>query len=70
MSIESNDELGFLFSSCLGALFACVSAIDNLATTVANATFNSIYAATVAWFPGLAFLLAGGLCLIPMSLLG
>ncbi|MCI4388206.1 hypothetical protein PGIGA_G00083040 [Pangasianodon gigas] len=53
-----------------GALFACVSAIDNLTTTAATAAFNSIYAATVAWFPGFAFLLAGGFCLIPMSLLG
>ncbi|XP_017345535.1 solute carrier family 46 member 3 [Ictalurus punctatus] len=53
-----------------GALFACVTAIDNLTTTMANAAFNSIYAATVTWFPGFAFLLAGGLCLIPIILLG
>ncbi|TSX58295.1 Sortilin-related receptor [Bagarius yarrelli] len=53
-----------------GALFACVTASDNLTTAVANAAFNSVYAATVAWFPGFSFLLAGGLCLIPMTLLG
>ncbi|KAF7701165.1 solute carrier family 46 member 3 [Silurus meridionalis] len=53
-----------------GALFACVTAIDNVTTTVATAAFNSIYAATVGWFSGFAFLLAGVLCLIPMSLLG
>ncbi|KAG7322421.1 hypothetical protein KOW79_013767 [Hemibagrus wyckioides] len=53
-----------------GALFACVTAIDNLTTTVATAVFNSIYAATVSWFSGFAFILAGGFCLIPMSLLG
>ncbi|KAK3521993.1 hypothetical protein QTP70_020604 [Hemibagrus guttatus] len=52
-----------------GALFACVTAIDNLTTTVATAAFNSIYSATLSWFPGFPFILAGGFCLIPMSLL-
>ncbi|XP_062870075.1 lysosomal proton-coupled steroid conjugate and bile acid symporter SLC46A3 [Trichomycterus rosablanca] len=53
-----------------GALFACVASVDNLTGTVASAAFNSIYAKTVGWFPGFTFLLAGGLCLIPISLLG
>ncbi|XP_060752302.1 lysosomal proton-coupled steroid conjugate and bile acid symporter SLC46A3 [Tachysurus vachellii] len=53
-----------------GALFACVTAMDNLTTTVANATFNVIYGATLSWFPGFSFLLAGAFCLIPISLLG
>ncbi|KAF5896555.1 solute carrier family 46 member 3-like, partial [Clarias magur] len=53
-----------------GALFACVTALDNLTTTLARTAFNSVYAATVAWFPGFSFLLAGGFCFIPISLLG
>lgn len=65
-------DLTLIFSLCFfkGALFACVTAIDNITTTAANAAFNSIYAATLAWFPGFVFLLAGGFCVIPISLLG
>ncbi|XP_066507776.1 lysosomal proton-coupled steroid conjugate and bile acid symporter SLC46A3 [Hoplias malabaricus] len=53
-----------------GALFACVAFVDNLCTNLANAAFNSVYSLTVAWFPGFVFLLAAGICLIPISLLG
>nr|XP_023661138.1 solute carrier family 46 member 3-like [Paramormyrops kingsleyae]XP_023661139.1 solute carrier family 46 member 3-like [Paramormyrops kingsleyae] len=53
-----------------GALFACVACLENLSSNVAFAVFNSLYAATVAWFPGFSFLLAGGLCLLPVALLG
>ncbi|XP_076876272.1 lysosomal proton-coupled steroid conjugate and bile acid symporter SLC46A3 [Brachyhypopomus gauderio] len=53
-----------------GALFACLAFSDNLSTNVASAAFSSIYGSTVAWFPGFTFLLAAGLCLIPLGLLG
>ncbi|KAJ8412520.1 hypothetical protein AAFF_G00128560 [Aldrovandia affinis] len=53
-----------------GALFACVAFLESLSSNVAFAVFSSLYAATVAWFPGFCFLLAAGLCLIPMALLG
>ncbi|KAG9351768.1 hypothetical protein JZ751_023019 [Albula glossodonta] len=52
-----------------GALFACVAFLESLSSNVAFAVFSSLYAATVAWFPGFCFLLAAGLCLIPMALL-
>lgn len=52
-----------------GALFACVAFIENLTSTVASASFSSIYAATVMWYPGFVFLLGAGLCIIPISLL-
>ncbi|MBN3289792.1 S46A3 protein, partial [Polypterus senegalus] len=60
---------GCVSSSEQGALFACIAVLENITTTVAVATFNSIYAATVSWFPGFVFLLAAGLCLIPMCLM-
>ncbi|XP_072515390.1 lysosomal proton-coupled steroid conjugate and bile acid symporter SLC46A3 [Salminus brasiliensis] len=53
-----------------GALFACVAVIDSLSTNLASAAFDSVYSTTVAWYPGFAFLLAAGLCIIPMGLLG
>lgn len=53
-----------------GALFACVSCLDSLTSSVAVAVFNSVYAATVSWFPGFAFLLAAGLFAIPLTFLG
>ncbi|KAG9348459.1 hypothetical protein JZ751_002194 [Albula glossodonta] len=53
-----------------GALFACVAFMEMLSTSVAFITFSGIYAATVAWFPGFCFLVAAGLCLIPMAVIG
>ncbi|XP_054611263.1 solute carrier family 46 member 3 [Dunckerocampus dactyliophorus] len=53
-----------------GALFACLSFVEVLTANVSGAVFNSLYAATVAWYPGFSFLLSAGLCLIPMLLLG
>lgn len=53
-----------------GALFACVAFMENLSSNVSAAVFSRIYADTVAWCPGFVFLLAAGLCLIPISLLG
>ncbi|XP_036381082.1 solute carrier family 46 member 3 [Megalops cyprinoides] len=53
-----------------GALFACVAFLESLSSNVAFAVFSSLYAATVAWYSGFCFLLAAGLCLIPMALLG
>lgn len=53
-----------------GALFACVSCLDSLTSNVAVAVFNSVYAATVGWFPGFTFLLAAGLFAIPVTFLG
>ncbi|XP_040908249.1 solute carrier family 46 member 3 [Toxotes jaculatrix] len=53
-----------------GALFALLSFLDSLTTNVSVAVFNSVYAATVAWYPGFIFLLAAGLCAIPLFVLG
>ncbi|XP_041864608.1 solute carrier family 46 member 3 [Melanotaenia boesemani] len=53
-----------------GALFACLSFLESLTNNVSSAVFNSIYAATVAWYPGFVFLLSAGLCAIPLSVLG
>lgn len=53
-----------------GALFACLSFLESLTNNVAGAVFSSIYAATVAWYPGFVFLLSAGLCSIPMFVVG
>ncbi|XP_035521905.1 solute carrier family 46 member 3 [Morone saxatilis] len=53
-----------------GALFACLSFMDSLTYNVSSAVFNSVYAVTVAWYPGFIFLLSAGLCVIPLSILG
>ncbi|XP_035483105.1 solute carrier family 46 member 3 [Scophthalmus maximus] len=53
-----------------GALFACLSFLESLTYNVSTATFNSVYAATVAWYPGFSFLLAAGLCVVPLFVLG
>ncbi|XP_033864489.3 lysosomal proton-coupled steroid conjugate and bile acid symporter SLC46A3 isoform X1 [Acipenser ruthenus] len=53
-----------------GALFACIAFVENLSGTVSFAVFNSIYAATVSSFSGFSFLLAAGLSLIPLGLMG
>ncbi|KAM4619851.1 lysosomal proton-coupled steroid conjugate and bile acid symporter SLC46A3 [Polymixia lowei] len=53
-----------------GALFACVAFLESLSSNVAVAVFSTIYATTVAWYPGFIFLLAAGLCLVPMAFLG
>lgn len=53
-----------------GALFACISCMESITSTVSFAVFNSIYAATVAWYSGFVFLLSAGLCTIPSILIG
>ncbi|XP_029375193.1 solute carrier family 46 member 3 [Echeneis naucrates] len=53
-----------------GALFACLSFLDSLTNNVSTAVFNSIYAATVSWYPGFIFLLSAGLCAIPLFIVG
>lgn len=53
-----------------GALFACISCMESITSTVSMAAFNSIYAATVAWYSGFVFLVAAGLCIIPAVLIG
>ncbi|KAM8835013.1 lysosomal proton-coupled steroid conjugate and bile acid symporter SLC46A3 [Synchiropus picturatus] len=53
-----------------GALFACLSFLESLMTNVSTAVFNSVYAATVSFFPGFIFLLSAGLCVVPLLLLG
>lgn len=53
-----------------GALFACLSFLESLTSNSASAVFNSVYAATVAWYPGFVFLLSAGLCAIPLFFLG
>ncbi|XP_068187510.1 lysosomal proton-coupled steroid conjugate and bile acid symporter SLC46A3 [Antennarius striatus] len=53
-----------------GALFACVSFLENLTSNISNAIFNSVYSATVAWYPGFVFALSAGLCAVPLFALG
>nr|XP_061801222.1 lysosomal proton-coupled steroid conjugate and bile acid symporter SLC46A3 [Nerophis lumbriciformis] len=53
-----------------GALFALLSFTDVLTANVSVAVFNTLYATTVSWYPGLAFLLGAGLCAIPTIFLG
>ncbi|KAM6447579.1 lysosomal proton-coupled steroid conjugate and bile acid symporter SLC46A3 [Liasis olivaceus] len=52
-----------------GALFACIASLEVATGTISLAVFNSIYAMTVAWFPGFTFLLSAGFCIIPLSLM-
>ncbi|XP_029626229.1 solute carrier family 46 member 3 [Salmo trutta] len=52
-----------------GALFACLACLDSVSISVAIAVFNSLYAATVTWYPGFCFLLSAGLCVIPLAML-
>ncbi|KAK2881987.1 lysosomal proton-coupled steroid conjugate and bile acid symporter SLC46A3 [Channa argus] len=53
-----------------GALFACLSFLDSLTNNISTAVFNSVYASTVAWYPGFVFLLSAGFCVIPLFVLG
>ncbi|XP_037655733.1 solute carrier family 46 member 3 isoform X2 [Choloepus didactylus] len=48
-----------------GTLFACIAFLETLGGVIAVSTFNGIYSATVAWYPGFTFLLSAGLLLIP-----
>uniref|UniRef100_A0A8C6SQ68 Solute carrier family 46 member 3 n=1 Tax=Neogobius melanostomus TaxID=47308 RepID=A0A8C6SQ68_9GOBI len=50
--------LGYFIFCFSGALFACISCMESLTSTVSIAAFNSIYAATVAWCSGFVFLLS------------
>ncbi|KAJ7320224.1 hypothetical protein JRQ81_019735 [Phrynocephalus forsythii] len=52
-----------------GTIFACIACLEVVTGTITVAVFNSLYAATVAWFPGFVFLFSAGICLIPLSLL-
>lgn len=51
-------------------MFALLSFAEGLTANVSAALFNTLYAATVSWYPGFVFLLAAGLCAIPTALLG
>ena len=59
-----------LFFFFAGALFACLSFLENLTSNASAAVFNSVYAATVKWYSGFIFLLSGGLCVIPLAIVG
>ncbi|CAD7671327.1 unnamed protein product [Nyctereutes procyonoides] len=48
-----------------GTLFACIAFLETLGGVIAVSTFNGIYSATVAWYPGFTFLLSAVLLLIP-----
>ncbi|XP_039376811.1 solute carrier family 46 member 3 isoform X1 [Mauremys reevesii] len=52
-----------------GAVFACIACLEVMTSAISLAVFNSLYAATVAWFPGFSFLLSAGLCIIPLSVM-
>lgn len=53
-----------------GSLFAFLSFVESLTTNTSVAVFNSVYSATVAWYPTFVFMLAAILCLIPVIVLG
>ncbi|XP_034034200.1 solute carrier family 46 member 3 [Thalassophryne amazonica] len=53
-----------------GALFAWISCLETLSGSVAGTVFAEVYSATVAWYPSFIFLLAAGISLIPLVLLG
>ncbi|CAN0372390.1 unnamed protein product, partial [Lampetra fluviatilis] len=53
-----------------GAVFAAVACVEMVSALVSTLIFNSVYTATVAWFPGFSFLLAAAFMLIPMALVG
>ncbi|XP_026715331.1 solute carrier family 46 member 3 isoform X2 [Athene cunicularia] len=52
-----------------GAVFACIACLEVVTGSISLSVFNSLYAATVAWFSGFSFLLSAGLCLIPLAVL-
>ncbi|ETE59774.1 Solute carrier family 46 member 3, partial [Ophiophagus hannah] len=52
-----------------GALFACIACLEVVTGTISTAVFSTIYAMTVAWFPGFSFLLSAGFCILPLSLM-
>ncbi|NXU59196.1 S46A3 protein, partial [Turnix velox] len=52
-----------------GAVFACIACLEVVTGTISLSVFNSLYAATVAWFSGFSFLLSAVLCLIPLAAL-
>ncbi|XP_074842070.1 lysosomal proton-coupled steroid conjugate and bile acid symporter SLC46A3 [Carettochelys insculpta] len=52
-----------------GAVFACIACLEVVTGASSIAVFNSLYAATVAWFPGFSFLFSAGLCIIPLAIL-
>lgn len=58
-----------LFVCWTGALFACIAGLEVITASAAVAVFSIIYAKTVAWFPGFAFLLSAGFCIVPLGLL-
>ncbi|XP_073518580.1 lysosomal proton-coupled steroid conjugate and bile acid symporter SLC46A3 [Phyllobates terribilis] len=51
-----------------GALFACIACLESLTGNLTVAMFNTIYGATVLWFPGFSFLLSAVLSLVPFGL--
>lgn len=53
-----------------GSLFAFLSFVESLTTNTSVAVFNSVYSATVAWYPTFVFMLAALLCLVPLIVLG
>ncbi|KAK2507496.1 hypothetical protein MC885_001665 [Smutsia gigantea] len=54
------------FELVASTLFACIAFLETLGGVTAVSAFNGIYAATVAWYPGFAFLLSAGLLLMPV----
>ncbi|XP_042315697.1 solute carrier family 46 member 3 [Sceloporus undulatus] len=52
-----------------GSIFACIACLEILTGMSAIIVFNSLYAKTVAWFPGFSFLFSGVFCIVPLSFL-
>nr|XP_060626866.1 lysosomal proton-coupled steroid conjugate and bile acid symporter SLC46A3 [Anolis sagrei ordinatus] len=52
-----------------GAIFACIACLEIVTGITAGVVFNTIYAKTVAWFPGFSFLFSGAFCIVPLGML-
>ncbi|XP_029964848.1 proton-coupled folate transporter [Salarias fasciatus] len=53
-----------------GALFACVACVESLCFLVGSSVFNSLYAATLEFMKGFAFLFAAVVLLFPAAIIG
>uniref|UniRef100_UPI00358EFAE8 lysosomal proton-coupled steroid conjugate and bile acid symporter SLC46A3-like isoform X2 n=1 Tax=Myxine glutinosa TaxID=7769 RepID=UPI00358EFAE8 len=53
-----------------GAVFSAVACGEMISALLASIIFNNVYAATVSWYPGFAFLLAAAIVVFPLTLLG
>ena len=57
-----------VLSSFQGAMFSAIASIEVLCSVVASALFNSVYSATVEWFPGFCFFIMAAVSVVPILL--